>query len=176
MQPEIIDLEQGSDAWLKEREGKYTGSNSLKLLKYGAIEYSTTKDTGFGGNWHTKRGHVLEDEALEIYEKIVDADVLRVGLVHNPKYPKCAYSPDGVLGDVLIEVKCFNETKHYELLRRIPAEILAQIHFGMMICGLDKAVLIAYHPKLPAKDAFRVIEIKKNYKILGNFKRKLRVK
>ena len=52
----------------------------------------------------------------------------------------------------------------------IPLNILAQIHFGMMICGLKKAQLVIYNPELPAADALKFIPIEQKANIVKNFK------
>lgn len=175
---QIHDLEQGTPEWHKIRQGKYTGSNASKLLKFGAIEYARTEATSFGGNFYTKRGHILEEEAIELYDEIYSRSALRPGFITNSAYPACGYSPDGIDGDladastILLEVKCFNEKKHLAIAKgEIPIEILAQIHFGLLICNLKKARLILYNPDLDAQQALKIIDIRHNRNIQSNFKR-----
>jgi hypothetical protein len=164
-------LLQGSDEWHELRSGLYTGSNAHKLLRYGARSYSLTEQTSFGGNFYTKRGHILEEEAVEMYEAIFGSTVERPGFVTNTDFQSCGYSPDGIVDQTLIEVKCFNEKKHLEILKgEIPINILAQIHFGMMICDLKQAQLIIYNPDIDAEVAFKAIDVKQNRNILNNFK------
>ncbi len=168
------DIIQGSAAWHKLREGKYTGSNSHKLLKYGTGKYSANEADSFKGNYHTKRGHILESEALELYEKITKNKVARVGFVTNSDFDNCGYSPDGLVPTMVIEVKCFAQKKHLELLSgEIPFEVLAQVHFGMMICDKPLAHLVIYNPELDPKLAFKIIPIKANKAVRANFKRML---
>lgn len=172
----VHEVEQGTDEWHELRAGKYTGSNAHKLLKFGRIDYAIT-ERGFGGNFFTKRGHVLEDEAIEIYEQITGTIVDRVGFVTNSQWPNCGYSPDGISGEVLIEVKCFNEAKHLKIAGGdIPLEILAQIYFGMLITGKRIAHLIIYNPDLDPKRAFKIIEVKYKRAVINNFKRILQTK
>lgn len=165
---EIHNLEQGTDEWQALRAGKYTGSNAHKLLRFGAIEYALAQESNFKGNYYTKRGHLLEDQAIQVYEKITGASVLRAGFITNSKYPDCGYSPDGI--DVtsldgyalnkggfkaegyLLEVKCFNKKRHREIASGdIPMEIMAQIQFGMMITGMIRALLIIFNPDFAKK-------------------------
>lgn len=168
----VHDVEQGTPEWHELRTGRYTGSNAHKLLRYGARPYSLTESSEFKGNFHTKRGHVLEDEAIEFYEIITKSKVQRPGFITNDLYPECGYSPDGMHDPILLEVKCFNETKHLTINKTaIPLEIMAQIHFGFLITELRKARLILYHPKLDPKLALKIIDIKANPAILSNFKR-----
>lgn len=172
-------VNQGSDEWLELRAGKYTGSNAHKLLRFGAIDYSLTEQSSFGGNFYTKRGHLLEDQAITVYQKITGATVERPGFVTNSLFSDCGYSPDGIdaSNNVLLEVKCFNADRHLKIAGGdVPLEILAQIHFGMLIAGFKSARLLLFNPELARGDnpqpklAFYMMDIKHNPVIARNFK------
>lgn len=189
------DIEQGSERWHEEREGMYTGSNADKLLTSpGAIvidggvitQYAHASASNFTGNFWTKRGHTLEDEAIEIYEAIHNLKVRKTGLIKNSLFPGCIYSPDGLDDDncILLEVKCFSAKNHQALLDgHIPFKILAQIHYGLLISGRKKAKLIAYNPKrdddgnpiFKVEDQYREIVVRWDRDIANNFKSKLKV-
>ena len=113
----VHEVSQGSEAWHELRAGKYTGSNAHKILKFGAIPYSLTETGNFKGNFYTKRGHILEVEAIELYEAITGLKVDRPGFVTNDLYPSAGYSPDGLLDDQLIEIKCFDKKEHMKLIK-----------------------------------------------------------
>lgn len=146
------DIEQGSDEWHQARADMYTGSNAHKLLNgIGDLEYAKAQESSFGGNFYTQRGHLLEEEAIDLYEKINDVDVRLTGYVTNSLFPGCLYSPDGMTTDTLLEVKSFNRDRHLRLIGiksplDIPITISAQIHYGMMITGLRRAHLVPYNP------------------------------
>lgn len=176
----VHEVIQGTDEWHALRAGKYTGSNAHKLLKYGAREFTLTQTTAFGGNFYTRRGHTLEEQAVDLYERIFKSSVERPGFVTNDTLPTCGYSPDGLTERLVIEVKCFNKTKHLKIFGgEIPVEILAQIHFGMMICDRSAAQLVIYNPDFmkpedgsepQPKLAFKSIDIKMSRTIRDNFK------
>lgn len=171
----VHQVTQGTDEWQELRRDRYTGSNAGKLLKFGAIKYALTETGSFGGNYYTKRGHILEDEAIELYEVITGGQVLRPGFVTNSKFPLCGYSPDGIDGQTLLEVKCFNEERHAVIAKgEIPFSILAQIHFGLLITGLREARLILYNPDLDPTLALKILPVKANRNIENNFKRILK--
>ncbi len=182
----IHNLEQGSPEWLELRKDLYTGSGADKLLSFsghvkivdGVVSaYALSEITGFGGNFHTRRGHILEDEAIELYQQIKKCEVMtspEAGFVTNSKFPTCGYSPDGLRIDRTIECKAFNPEKHMKMFNgEIPLKVLAQCHFGMLICGKRICDLIIYNPDLEAAQAFKVITIRWNPAIAKNFKRKL---
>lgn len=187
------DVIQGSEQWLQDREDNYTGSNADKLLTGHAhvkiidgkiSRYAVAHDSGFTGNFWTKRGHVLEDEAIELYELIKSVKVRKTGYITNSQFPGCLTSPDGIDGDYFLEVKSFGEKEHRKLLKgEISFKILAQIHYGMLISGKKKARLLAYCPQrdkdgnpiFEPKDQLKIIEIKYDKDIADNFKRKIGV-
>lgn len=175
----VHDCLQGTDAWHELRSGKYTGSNAHKLLTAGGKKviadgastlYALTGTDEFGGNFYTKRGHILEEEAIELYEAIKRQKVERPGFVTNTSFPACGYSPDGIVPDATIEVKCFNQAKHMAIYGgEIPLTVMAQLHFGMLICGKALARLVIYNPELDPKLAFKIIEVKARRPITKNF-------
>lgn len=177
----LYDVEQGSESWHRLRLNLYTGSNAHLLLKYGKIDYALNHVNTFKGNHWTKRGHLLEAECVDLFEKIRQINVLKIGFVTNDKYPDCGFSPDFLLPNILGEVKCFAEDNHMQLINAkrvedIPFKILAQVYFGMFICELPLAYLIPYNPKIKeVKDRFKIIEIKRKKSIEDNFKRILKV-
>jgi hypothetical protein len=168
----IHDVEQRTPEWHALRSGRVTASNAMKLL-IGGKEYAMAP-TDFKGNRWTRRGTFLESEAIEIYERIKQTDVLLVGFVTNSEYPECGASPDGIT-DLYIEVKCFNENKHKSIvdISTVPVEVMAQVQFGMMVTDLSNAHLVLYNPDLDSKDAFKIIEIARDDRIIANIKRKI---
>lgn len=177
----VHNVEQGSDEWLELRRGLYTGSNAHKLLAAagshkmvdGVIsKYAANESTSFMGNFWTKRGHLLEDEAIELYEAIKKRQVKRPGFVTNTEFPGCGYSPDGDDDGVTLEVKSFDIPNHMKLVKGdIDIKILAQIHFGLTIWDRKLARLIAYNPKVEPKLALKIIDISAKKSIKDNFKR-----
>jgi hypothetical protein len=175
----IHNTPQGTEKWHIDREGRYTGSNAYKLLgMFGASEYAKAKRSAFVGNFYTKRGHRLENQAIALYERIYNTKVARPGYFTNDAYPDCLYSPDGVdtvnmyealynsetdqwevntlkrlpKEHVLLEVKCFVGKSYDDLYNNGPdIKILAQIHFGMVISGLRHARLIIFNPRYAKK-------------------------
>jgi hypothetical protein len=172
----ILEIEQNSEEWLKAREGKVTGSIADNLLTRGLDEALKQNYSRFRGNFYTKRGHILEEEAIEVYEGIHDCTVQRPGMVLNDKYPNAACSPDGIDDVYLLEVKCFSEKNHTYIknVKTIPFKIMAQLQFNMMITGLKLSKLVMYNPEIEdADEAFKEFVVKADSKIQGNMARKL---
>ncbi len=170
------DFEQGSPEWLAGRVDHFTGSNAAKLLtSFGAGRHAFAKEGSFKGNFYTKRGHLLEIEAIELYETIKGIEVGKTGFVKNDKYRYCLYSPDGFLPKKTIEVKCFSKDAHLKTIKYQGLDILAQCHFGQLILEKQSTDLILYcpHPGIPPEKQLVIITIKRDKDIQDNFKQKI---
>lgn len=161
---------QGTSKWLRLRQGLWTGSKAIRLLQMKPM----LADSDWGGNKYTKRGYVLETIAIKEYERRYKRLVTRPDFITNTAYPNAGYSPDGIDRKILLEVKAFNNERHDKLVSgNIPLEVLAQIHFGMVITGLRRARLIAINPEREVQ--VTIIDIYYDKWIGGNIRKKLRL-
>lgn len=166
----IHNVRQGSAEWFALREGKWTGSNIINMLKGRAW----VQQQNFTSKY-TERGKWFEQQALLAYYLATGKKYKIIGFVTNPDYPTCGYSPDGISGKTLLEVKCFTGDRHKMLVdENIPIEIMAQIQFGMMICELKKATLIAYNPNESSGFLLHMIDIPRDEQIIKNMQTKLK--
>ena len=167
-------VEQGTEEWHRLRESLYTGSNAYKLLITNDNNYCKAGGKEWNGNYYTDRGHILEHQAIKLYEAIKHIKVENVGFVTNSKYPKSGYSPDGLIEDRTIEVKCFNEERHKANYKEVEPEIMAQIQFGQIICEKKLTDLLLYNPDAEkVQDKFYIKTIKRNPAIHANFKKRV---
>lgn len=156
------DCEQGTVKWKLLRKGLWTGSIALRLLQGKKLP----EDSDWGGNDATRRGHALESVAIMEYERKYRRKVARHGFITNSVYTNAGYSPDGIDGRILLEIKCFNGVRHEALVAgNIPIEVQVQMFFGMIITGCRRARLIAFNPEY--EQQLTVIEITYD-KIIGN--------
>jgi hypothetical protein len=170
------DVKQGSDSWHALRvQYPHTASLAWLLLTKGKHAASNTIGTHGTGFW-AQRGHILEEEAIEVYNAVYGCTVERPGFVTNDEYPDAGWSPDGFRSDLRIgvEVKCFADLKHLECLNATPREVYAQVQFGNMIGDLDMSHLVHYNPDIADSSlCFKVIEVPRDNKLIERFKKKL---
>lgn len=163
-------IPQGSIGWHYAHSGKWSGSTAIKLLQGKPLpEWGT-----FAGNKHTQRGKFLEPVAIREFEVAMEAPegVLTGGYITNSKYPNAMFSHDGIFGDILLEVKCLNGIRHENLIKGdIPLEYLAQIYFGMVICELSNAKLLAFNPEY--EQQLTILDIEYDQAIVDNIRNKL---
>jgi len=115
--PEIIQLDQGSEAWHLARLGSIGGTAINSVLAKGqgkmrkallyrlAAEIITGQPTANDSRWQFDRGHEFEPQARAMYEFDRDVEVEQIGLIRGD-VPRTHISPDGLVGDDgLIEIK-----------------------------------------------------------------------
>lgn len=163
------DCIQGSPEWHALRKDLWTGSKAIRLLQGKPMP----RDTDFTGNIHTRRGQALEGVAIQEYERQCRKRVKRVGFITNTVYPNAGYSPDGIVGNILLEVKALNGERHEKLAAGdIPLEFLVQVYFGMIITGIRKGRILAFNPEY--EQQLTVIDITYDRAIGDNIRAKLR--
>lgn len=164
-----IDVKQGSPEWHKLRADLWTGSRAIKLLQGKPLPNDSNTFTTPA----MRRGTTLEPVAIMEYERKVGHRVRRPGFAINSAYPNAGYSPDGIDGTWLLEVKCANGENHERLVRGdIPIEYQAQMLFGMIITGLRKAKLLAFNPEY--SEQLSIIEFDYSKLMGNNLRMKLR--
>lgn len=104
---------QKTDEWLKQREGKITGSTAAAAL--GISPFMTKQDLmltllghkKFEGNVATQYGEFHEELAIQDFEMELTCKVEEVGFLQHPDIEWLGASPDGLVGDdAVLEIKC----------------------------------------------------------------------
>jgi putative phage-type endonuclease len=102
-------------------------------------------------NRHTERGIELEPQARSLYELETNATVKEVGFITNDEISSVAgASPDGLVGeDGLLEIKCFDDAKHFKMTIlgvEIESQYMWQMQMQMLITGRKWCDFLAYNP------------------------------
>lgn len=159
---EILNIQQGSEEWLKVRCGLITASNFDKLVtskgelskQYKTLLYKLAgeKVTGQKEESHTsdsmQRGIELEAEAREVYEMIKDCEVQEVGFFLGDGF---GASPDGLVGvDGLLEIKCPKASTHVSYLdnNNLPTKYIQQVQGQLFVTGRKYCDFMSYYPAL----------------------------
>lgn len=175
-------VEQGTELWRIIRRGLWTGSVAIRLLQ----GKSLPREYDWDGNDATRRGHTLEHAMIREYERKYRRKIKRPGFITNTVYPNAGFSPDGIEGGWLIEMKAFQGEKLQKLIKskasnfeemiasQIPLEVKVQLFFGMIITGKRKARLLAIDPDAIDREQLTVIEVSYEKIIGSNIRSKLR--
>ena len=166
---EILEMEQGSEAWHAARCGVPTASNFSAVLASGrdgapsktrsvylrklAGERVTQQPAEFFQNAEMERGKAMEDEARTLYEFAKSTTVRRVGLGLNWG---AGASPDGLIAeDGGLEIKTAFPHILIEILRsgKVPGEHIPQIQGSLWIFERAWWDVMVYWPGLPPFEA-----------------------
>ena len=161
----ILDVEQGSLAWLQARAGLPCSSNFDRIIttkgepsaqrqKY---LYTLTGERLTGmpmetyTNGNIERGKELEAEARAAYEFITDNEVKQVGFCLN-EGRSYGNSPDGLIGeDGGLEIKCPTLSVAVEYLDKgkLPTAYWQQLQGALLVTGREWWDFCSYFPGLP---------------------------
>jgi putative phage-type endonuclease len=159
-------MEQRTTEWHQARLGKVTASRVGDVMAktrsgYAAsrdnymaqliVERLTGKPTEGFSNAAMEWGTQTEPEARAAYSAKTGELVEEVGFIDHPTIEGAGASPDGVVGEGLVEIKCpqTNTMLEWILTRTIPARYLAQMQFQMAVTGAKWCDFAAYDPRLP---------------------------
>ncbi len=162
---EIIDCEQGTEAWHQARLGIPTASEFATVMASGkgggesktrrtymaklAGEILTGQPMDNYTNGHMERGHAMEPEARDTYAFLSEEAVTQVGFIRNGRK---GCSPDGLVGDRgLLEIKTKLPHLQVDLIvcDAFPPEHRAQAQGQLWVAEREWLDFIAYWPGLP---------------------------
>jgi hypothetical protein len=158
---EIIECEQNSPEWLRARMGIPTASAFSDVLAKGegktrrtymlklAGELITGEPMESFSNAHTERGHLLEEEARDLYTLQTGADIARVGFIRNGR---AGCSPDSLIGEeggLEIKTKLPHLLIETILADKFPPEHKAQVQGTLWVTGRKWWDLAIYWPGIP---------------------------
>ena len=172
---QIFNVDQNSEEWKEIRRGKITGSKlagitpkargaGRKIGFYELLAERLALDEGHEDPM--ERGHRLEAEAVELFEKTNNVKVDRVGFCVSDLNPNIALSPDGLIMDTAdgkykeaVEVKCLSAARHLEAwdLQKIPGDYDEQVIQYFIVCeDLQTLHFTFYDPRIAACPLFTI--------------------
>ena len=170
------EVEQGTDAWLQIRKGKVTASRVADVMAKtktgvsasrgnylielalqrvtGVIEASYTNDAM---QWGTDN----EQTARTAFEVAHNVFVDQVAFVDHPTIKDFGCSPDGVIGDSLLELKCpYQSAVHWSYFKDgCPSKYYTQIQAQMSCTGAKSVWFVSFDPRMPARSQLYIEEV-----------------
>lgn len=164
----ILDVVQGSDAWIAARLGRPTASEFHNIITPAKGEFSKSAnkyahglvvetllrrplETKPANIWAMERGKALEPMAREHYSLAADVEVRKVGLVTTDD-GRIGASPDSLIVGASggLEIKCCLDANHMGLFIDGPGDdYKPQVQGSLLVCELEWWDLYGYHPDLP---------------------------
>ena len=174
----MIDLEikQGTEEWHQIRLGKVTASrvsDVMSKIKSGesagrknykmdlVVERLTNTPTSSFTNAAMAWGTETEPLARMAYEVHSGNFVETVAFIPHPLIEWFGCSPDGLVGEGLIEIKCPNTATHidYLLAGVPPAKYVPQMQTQMACTGRLWTDFVSYDPRLPPELQLFVVRL-----------------
>lgn len=173
--------------WLMNRCGRITASEIYKIIGKGrsenfsqtgktylmtkAAEYLTAEPVQKAQTQAMEWGKAHEFEAMMRFEKEMGEDVVYYG-GENPQFFKfndfAGGSPDGILGDYVIEIKCpYNQTEHLahylindaDGLKDYAPEYYWQILANVLFTGKKGGYFVSYDPRYEGKMQIKILKM-----------------
>ena len=167
---------QGSESWLQLRLGKCTASRVADVMaktKTGVsasranymIELALQRVTGViepsykndAMQWGTDN----EQTARTAFEVAHQVFVDQVAFVDHPTIKDFGCSPDGVIGDSLLELKCpYQSAVHWSYFKDgCPSKYYTQIQAQMSCTGAKSVWFVSFDPRMPARSQLYIEEV-----------------
>ncbi|NBT61387.1 MAG: exonuclease [Planctomycetia bacterium] len=178
-------IEQGTPEWHQLRLGKVTASRvSDVLAKIRSGESASRKNyraelvvqrlTGMPSESFTNAamewGTATEPMARIAYEIAKGVLVEQVGFIDHPTIAMFGCSPDGLVHDGMIEIKCPNSATHIEYLtdNKAPAKYINQMQCQMAVTGRKWCDFVSFDPRLPEDLQLFVVRVERDQKYIDS--------
>lgn len=176
--------EQRTQEWFAQRAGKVTASSVYKVMAKTKTGYSADREnyqaqlvvermTGQPAKTYSNAamewGVEQEANARAAYEAQMGKLVEEVGFIPHPTIPMCGASPDGVVGDGLIEIKCPETATMIELQlsNKIPDKYLKQMQLQMRCADKQWCHFVVYDPRMPERLQLLILHVDRDDKLIG---------
>lgn len=178
----IDDIDQLSDQWFKMKAGipgassfdkivTSRGDSSKQSQKY---LYQLAGESIVGDKMETytnatmQRGIELEGEARNLFELINNVGVKQAGMCFADEQRKYLCSPDGLLPNSGLEIKCPLIHTHVEYLLKgkLPTEYIQQVQGSMLVTGFSSWWFVSYYPGLEPL----IIKVERDEKFIEKLK------
>ena len=157
---------QGTAEWFNERIGKVTASRVADILATIKTGESASRAnyrwqlvcerlTGLKEETYTntsmETGTEREPLARAAYEHLKGVFVTEVGFIPHPNIEMAGASPDGIVEDGLIEIKCPGQNAHGQTLlsKKAPTKYIPQMQMQMSCTGANWCDFVSYNPTFP---------------------------
>ena len=172
-------MEQRTEEWFAARLGKVTASrvaDVLAKIKSGesasrknykmelVVQRLTNKQGESFTNAAMEWGTEQEPFARMAYEAHTGTFVKEEGFVDHPTIEGFGCSPDGIVGEGLIEIKAPNTANHIEtvLENKAPSKYIPQMQCQMACTGAKWCDFVSFDPRVPEDLQLFVVRVERD--------------
>jgi putative phage-type endonuclease len=171
----LVSCVQGTLEWHEARRGLATASCFADIMAGGkgvsrrnyalrlALERLTGRVAPTFESFAMRQGKEREPMACSAIEARLGVWLETVGFVRHDEIEAGA-SPDRLLGNEVVEVKCLEPAAHFEVLRwrEVPSEYVLQVQGEIWICEAPKATFAAWNPDFPEAQQLVLLPVKRD--------------
>jgi putative phage-type endonuclease len=178
-------MEQRTEEWFSARLGKVTASRVADVLakiksgesasrKNYKMELVVQRLTGKAGESFTNAamewGTEQEPFARMAYEAHTGTFVKEEGFVDHPTIEGFGCSPDGIVGEGLIEIKAPNTANHIEtvLENKAPSKYIPQMQCQMACTGAKWCDFVSFDPRVPEDLQLFVVRVERDQEYIDS--------
>jgi putative phage-type endonuclease len=178
-------MEQRTEEWFAARLGKVTASrvaDVLAKIKSGesasrknykmelVVQRLTNKVGESFTNAAMEHGVATEPFARMAYEAHTGTFVKEEGFVDHPTIEGFGCSPDGIVGEGLIEIKCGNTTTHVDWMLdgKAPSKHIPQMQAQMACTGAKFCDFVSFDPRLPEDLQLFVVRVERDQEYIDS--------
>lgn len=185
-------MEQRTEEWFAARLGKVTASRVADVLaKIKSGESASRKNykmelvvqrltnkvgesfTNAAMEWGTEQ----EPFARMAYEAHTGTFVKEDGFVDHPTIEGFGCSPDGIVGEGLIEIKCPNTATHIEtvLENKAPSKYIPQMQSQMACTGAKWCDFVSFDPRTPEDLQLFIIRVERDEEYIAEMEKEVKL-
>ena len=184
-------MEQRTDDWFQARLGKVTASRVADVVAKTKSGYSASRDNYMAdliverltgqkassfSNAAMEWGTEQEPNARAAYSARTGELVEEVGLIDHPTIPMSGASPDGLVGEGIVEFKCPNTATHLEYLLadKVLEKYVTQMQWQMACTGRPWGDFVSYDPRLPEHLQMLIVRVPRDDKRIAELEDEVR--
>ena len=181
----MSDIEQRTADWFEIRRGKVTASRVSDVMAKTKTGYSASRENYMAElviqriTGHVEEGYTnaamqwgIDQEPLAraAYEAKNSVLVDEVGFIPHPTIEWAGASPDGLVGEGMLEIKCPNPATTIEtwLTETVPAKYFAQMQFQMACANRPWCDYVVYDPRMPQNLQLFVKRVERDNKFIAD--------
>jgi putative phage-type endonuclease len=179
---------QRTDEWFAARVGKVTASRVADAVArtrsgWGAsranyeaellVERLTGQPAPRFSNAAMQWGPDTEPFAIAAYEFYTDLTVFPVGFVDHPRIAMSGASPDGMVDDGLVEIKCPNTATHIQTLLGSPIDdkYIKQMHWQMACTDRNWCDFVSFDPRMPEEMRIHITRVERDQALIDSLEK-----
>ena len=179
---------QRTDEWFAARVGKVTASRIADAVArtrsgWGAsranyesellVERLTGESAPGFTNAAMQWGTDNEPFAITAYEFYTDLSVMPVGFVDHPEIAMSGASPDGLVDDGLVEIKCPNTATHIKTLlgEKIADKYIKQMQWQMACTERNWCDFVSFDPRMPEEMRIHITRVERDQDLIDSLEK-----